>query len=197
LHPCAHLLSDKDLRREIGIIRVKSKTGSKEPVYAAYIDGKTADSYNYLKADFLRVDVVKVISDTFKLIGQPVMSVDELLNAVKDDKEVWRLYSDGFTMGLNQVERAKSSERCHVYKPKNVTELAAFIAAIRPGFKSMLQTFINRERFSYQIPSLDKLLATKEIPDSFLMFDEQILQILKAAGIPGPKAYATTKAIKN
>lgn len=195
-HPCAHLLSDKDLRRETGIIRVKSKTGSKEPVYAAYIDGKTADSYNYLKADFLRVDVVKVISDTFKLIGQPVMSVDELLDAVKDDKEVWRLYSDGFTMGLNQVERAKSSERCHVYKPKNVTELAAFIAAIRPGFKSMLQTFINRDRFSYQIPSLDKLLATKEIPDSFLMFDEQILQILKAAGIPGPDAYACTKAIK-
>ena len=195
-HPCAHILSDKDMRRETGIIRVKSKTGSKDAVYAAYIDGKTADNYNYLKADFLRVDVVKVISDTFKLAGLPVMSVDELLEAVKDDKEVWNLYAKGFTMGLNQVERAKSSERCHIYKPRNVTELAAFIAAIRPGFKSMLSTFINRQKFSYGIPSLDNLLATKEIPDSFLMYDEQILKILKAAGIPGPKAYATTKAIK-
>ena len=60
----------------------------------------------------------------------------------------------------------------------------------------MLSTFINRERFAYNIPSLDTLLATEEIPDSFLMYDEQILRILKAAGIPGPKAYATTKAIK-
>ena len=195
-HPCAHILSDKDLRREIGIIRVKSKTGTKDAIYAAYIDGKTADSYNYLKADFLRVDVVKIISDAFKMAGLPVMSVDELLEAVKDDKEVWNLYANGFVMGLNQVERTKSAERCRLYKPKNVAELAAFIAAIRPGFKSMLNTFINRQKFSYNIPSLDALLATKEIPDSFLLYDEQILRILKAAGIPGAKAYATTKAIK-
>ena len=124
------------------------------------------------------------------------MSVDELLEAVKDDKEVWGLYANGITMGLNQVERAKSSERCSVYKPKNVAELAAFIAGIRPGFASMLSTFINRQKFAYNIPSLDSLLATKEIPDSFLLYDEQILRILKAAGIPGPDAYACTKAIK-
>ena len=195
-HPCAHILSDKDLRREIGVIRVKSKSGSKDAVYAAYIDGKTADSYNYLKADFLRVDVVKTIYNAFTAAGLPVMTVDELLEAVKDDKEVWDLYAKGYTIGLNQVEREKSSQRCMIYKPKNVTELSAFIAAIRPGFKSMLSTFISRQHFAYNIPSLDNLLATKEIPDSFLMFDEQILQILKAAGIPGPKAYATTKAIK-
>lgn len=64
------------------------------------------------------------------------------------------------------------------------------------GFRSMVNTFINRERFSYGIPSLDKLLQTDAIPDSFLEFDEQILVILKAAGIPGPEAYATIKAIK-
>lgn len=195
-HPCAHILSDKDLRKEIGIIRVKSKSGTKDAIYAAYIDGKTADSYNYLKADFLRVDIVKVISDTFKLAGLPVMSVDELLEAIKDDEEVWNLYANRFTIGLNQVERAKSSERCSIYKPKNVAELAAFIAGIRPGFASMLSTFINRQKFSYNIPSLDNLLATKEIPDSFLLYDEQILRILKAAGIPGADAYACTKAIK-
>lgn len=195
-HACAHLLSDKDLRREIGVVRLKSKTGSKEEVYAAFIDGKTADSYNYLKADFLKVDVVKVIYNTFMLAGLQVMTVNELLDAVKDDKEVWDLYANGFTMGLNQVEREKSSQRCMIYKPKNVAELSAFIAGIRPGFKSMLNTFINREHFAYNIPSLDTLLATKEIPDSFLMYDEQILRILKAAGIPGPDAYACTKAIK-
>ena len=131
-HPCAHLLSDKDLRKEIGVIRVKSKSGSKDAVYAAYIDGKTADSYNYLKADFLRVDVVKIISESFKLAGLPVMSVDELLESVKNDKDVWDLYAKGFTMGLNQCERPKSTERCMKYKPQNVEQLTAFIAGIRP-----------------------------------------------------------------
>lgn len=195
-HPCAHLLLDRDIRREIGVIRVKSKSGNKDAVYAAYIDGRTADSYNYLKADFLRVDVVKIIAETFNLIGKPVMTVDELNEAIKDDKEVWDLYKNGITMGLNQVEREKSSQRCMQYQPRSLPELAAFVAAIRPGFKSMLNRFINREHFEYNIPSLDNLLKTKEIPESFLMYDEQILQILKAAGIPGPDAYACTKAIK-
>jgi len=114
---------------------------------------------------------VKTIANGFEACGLPVMSVDELLEAVKDDKEVWNLYANGFTMGLNQCEKEKTTERVMQYKPKNVVELAAFVAAVRPGFKSMLSTFVSRTRFSYGIPSLDKLLQTKEIPDSFLMFD--------------------------
>ena len=195
-HPCAHMLLDKDIRREIGVIRVKSKNGSKKPVYAAFIDGQTADAYGYLKADYLRVDVVKTIAATFAACGLPIMSVDELLDAVKDDKAVWDLYAKGFTMGLNQVEQPKTTERIMIYKPRNIAELAAFVAAVRPGFKSMLDTFVNRRRFSYNIPSLDALLQTKEIPDSFLMFDEQILTILQAAGIPAADAYTCVKAIK-
>lgn len=195
-HPCAHLLLDKDIREEIGIVRVKAKTGNKEAVYAAYIDGVAADTYGYQKADFLRVDVVKTIANSFEACGLPVMSVDELLEAVKDDKEVWNLYANGFTMGLNQCEKEKTTERVMQYKPKNVVELAAFVAAVRPGFKSMLSTFVSRTRFSYGIPSLDKLLQTKEIPDSFLMFDEQILTILQSAGISAADAYVCIKAIK-
>ncbi len=124
------------------------------------------------------------------------MTVSELDEAVKNDDEVWNLYKNGITFGLNQVEKEKSSKRCMIYKPHSVPELSALVAAIRPGFKSMLDTFINRNHFEYNIPSLDNLLKTEYIPESFLMYDEQILQILKAAGIPGPDAYACTKAIK-
>ena len=141
-HPCAHILLDR------------------EPVYAAFIDGKTADTYNYLKADFLRVDVVKLINETFALIGRPVMTVDELLQAAANEPEIWDLYAKGYTMALNQVEREKSTERVMQYKPKNVCELTAFIAGIRPGFKSMLATFIARDKFAYNIPSLDALSTT-------------------------------------
>ena len=60
----------------------------------------------------------------------------------------------------------------------------------------MLETFISRTPFAYQIPSLDKLLQTKEIPSSFLMYDEQVLSVLIAAGIPAADAYKCLKAIK-
>ena len=146
--------------------------------------------------DFLRVDVVKMIANTFEACGLPVMPVDELLDKVKDDTEVWDLYAKGFTMGLNQCEKEKTTERVMRYKPRNVVELAAFVAAVRPGFKSMLETYVSRSRFSYEIPSLDSLLQTEVIPDSFLMYDEQILRILQSAGIPPADAYVCIKAIK-
>ena len=188
-HPCAHLLLDKDIRREIGVVKVKE-------AYCTYIDGQTADAYGYLKLDLLRVTVVEIISRAFKEIGIPMMTVDELLEATKDDTATWDLYAKGFTQGLNQCEQPKSTERIMRYKPKNIVELSCFVSAIRPGFKSMLETFISRTPFTYNIPSLDKLLQTKEIPSSFLTYDEQVLSVLIAAGIPAADSYKCLKAIK-
>lgn len=200
-HPCAHITYHTDLREDIGVVRLKAKSGNKEPKYCAYIDGARADQLNYVKSDLLRVDVVRMIADTFAAIGKPVMSVDELLKTVEGDKNVWGLYWNGFTQCLNQCEKSASTQRCMRFRPQNVVELSAFIAAIRPGFKSMLDIFIGRQPFEYGIPSLDSLLrlpgATGSTgQSSFLLFDEQILRILIAGGIPGPEAYATVKAIK-
>lgn len=49
-HPCAHLLLDGDVRREIGVMRLKTKDPNK-PIYAAMIDGATADKCGYVKSD--------------------------------------------------------------------------------------------------------------------------------------------------
>lgn len=200
-HPCAHLVYHKDLRREIGVIRVKSKSGNKEPIMAAYIDGTFGDKYGYCKSDLLRVDVVKVIYDTFKLAGQEVMTADELIEKTKDDKDVWNVLADGYTMGCNQTERPKTTERIKIFKPKNTVELSAFIAAIRPGAKSLVDYLVTRTPFTYGIPSMDKLLrldgATGVTGESsFLLFDEQIMVLAEAAGISPEDTNALIKHIK-
>lgn len=201
LHPCAHLTYNSDLRRDIGVIRLKAKSGNKEPKLCVYIDGSRADALNYVKSDLLRVDVVKMIADGFKAAGKEIMSVNELLERVKDDPKIWSLYWNGFTQCLNQCEKPASTQKCMQFKPKNIVELTAFIAAIRPGFKSMVSTFISRTPFRYGIKSLDNLLQIdgmtgSSVGSSFLIFDEQILKILIAGGIPGAEAYATIKHIK-
>lgn len=193
-HPCAHLTYHSDLRRDIGTIRVKDKL-------CLYIDGATADHLNYVKSDLLRVDVVKGIDQCFKEIGVPVLTVNELLKTIKDDPKIWDLYAKGYTQGLNQCEKEASTRKVMQFKPKNIAELAYFIAAIRPGFKSNIQTFLERETFTYGIPALDKLLKLEGTTgntanSSYLIYDENILRCLKFAGIPGPEAYATIKHIK-
>ena len=200
-NPCAHIVYHKDIEEEIGIVRLKSKTGGKEPTFCAYIDGATADAAGYCKVDLLRVDVVKVINDTFRAIGRPVMSSNELLQACKDNPAVWSLYANGYTMGLNQLERAKTTERCRRLKPKNVVELSGMVAAIRPGAKTLVEDYVSRIFHSYGIPSMDQLLRLNGATgvtgrSSYLFYDEQILNLAQAAGIEPADAYALIKAIK-
>ena len=194
-HPCAYLICQHDIRREIGIFRLNAKSGKKKTVYAAFIDGATADGFGYLKNDNLKVDVVKVNADIYGRIGMDQPSVPELLEMTKQDAATWDMYAKGYTLGLNQAEKPKSTEKVMRYKPRNISELSAFVAGIRPAFQSMLDKLLGRERFSYNIPALDKLLQTKELPQSFILYQEQMMKVLQYAGFTAPESYAAIKAI--
>lgn len=194
-HPCAYLICQNDIRREVGIFRINSKTGKKKVVYAAFIDGATADAYGYLKNDLLSVDVVKVNADIYDRIGIPQPTVPELLRLTENDQDTWDLYAKGYTLGLNQAEKEKSTEKVMRYKPHNISELSAFVAGIRPAFQSMIGKLLNRESFSYEIPALDHLLQTKELPQSFILYQEQMMKVLQWAGFAAPESYAAIKAI--
>lgn len=194
-HPCAHLLCCDDIRREIGIIRLNSKGKKKRAIYAAFIDGATAERYGYLKNDWLSVDVVRVNQEVFRRIGQGQPTVNELLRLTRNDPDTWRMYAQGHTMGLNQVEQPNTREKVMQYRPKNITELSAFVAAVRPSFQSMLQTFLSRTPFNYGIPAFDSLIQTREMQSSFLLFQEQVMKTLQYGGMTGPESYSAIKAI--
>lgn len=49
-NPCGFLLLDKDIREEIGVIRIGTKKNG-EPCFCAMIDKTTADKWKYLKND--------------------------------------------------------------------------------------------------------------------------------------------------
>lgn len=149
----------------------------------------------------LRVDVVRVIADTYKLLGQEVPPVDRLLEEAEKTPEVWETYAKGFTMGQNQTEQEKTTERVMRFKPKNIVELSAFVAAIRPGAKSLVDDFVNRRKHIYGIKSMDDLLRLNGATgvtgeSSFLFFDEQILTLAEKAGIAPEDAYVLIKSIK-
>lgn len=194
-HPCAHLLTNEDIRREIGIYRINSKSGKKKIVYAAFIDGQTADRYGYLKQDVLAVDVVKVNADIYRRIGIPQPTVPQLMELVEGDKPTWEMYAKGYTLGLNQAERDKSTEKVMRYKPKNLSELSAFVAGIRPAFQSKVNDLLDRRHFDYGIPVLDELLQTPEMPSSFILYQEQMMKVLQYAGFSAPDSYSSIKAI--
>lgn len=192
--PCAYLLYDGSIREEIGLIKCKSETTKKEYM-TAVIDGAIAENYKFLKNDILKVDVVLLIDLIYKRIGLKHHTVNELMELVKNDQAVWDIYANGYTMGVNQVEKASTTRKAMKYKPRNVSELSAFIAAIRPSFKSMYSKLENREDFSYGIPAFDKILQTEELPQSFILYQEQTMNTLNYAGFPIDECYGIIKAI--
>ncbi len=191
--PCGYLLLNENIRKEIGLIRIKSQNGTEHICCA--IDGLSAENHKFLKNDLLKVAVVELINMVYDRIGKEIDPVNKLLEICNNNDKVWNVFKNAWTMGINQVEQKGTNGRVAKYAPKNISELCAFVAAIRPGFKSMYKTFENRENFSYDIPSFDNLLRTPELPQSFLLYQEMAMAALNFAGIPLSECYDIIKNI--
>jgi len=192
-HPCGYIIFNHgDIREEFGLIKIK--TGNVEHICAC-CDGLFAENYKLLKNDLLKVSVVKLIYDTYHRIGIEPHTLPELIDLCKDNKKVWEVYSNGWTKGINQFEQSGTRGRATKYKPQNISELSAFVAAIRPGFKSNYALFESRMPFEYGIKSLDNLIQTNEFPYSFMLYQENAMQVMGYSSIPISKTYEIIKNI--
>ncbi len=193
-HPCGYLIYQGNIKEELGLMLVKSESTKKETLVTV-IDGGIAEEYKFLKNDLLKVDVVLLIDLVYKKLGMKPHTVNELLQVVKNNKLVWDIYANGQTMGINQCEKLSTTNKVKRYKPMNPSELTAFIAGIRPSFKSMYSTFESREPFSYGIHSFDDIIVTEEMLNSFVLYQEQTMATLAYAGFSVDETYGIIKAI--
>ena len=181
--PCSFLLSNNPISEEVGLIKVGN-------VICCAMDGYNCDVYKYLKNDLLTVKVYDIIDKTYKLIGRPIDDIATLVNNC-DDK-VWDIYEKGLTTTINQADSDMGKQLIMRYKPRNLAELSAWVAAIRPGFASLLNNFLDRLPYSTGVEELDNLLH-----DSFhyLLYQESIMAYLVWLGIEEKGTYDIIKKI--
>jgi DNA polymerase III alpha subunit len=193
-HPCGCLCYEGDIESDIGISLCKSEVTGKE-VLVANIESGTIDAFGYLKQDYLIVDSIGLTYDIYKEAGIEPFTVNQLLEKIAHDDATWQIYADGYTQCVNQCEQPKSTQKVMRYKPKNIAELTQFIAAIRPSFQSMYQTFEQRQHFDYGIKALDDLLQDEYCSSSFILYQESLMKVLGFAGFPMSETYTIIKAI--
>lgn len=193
-HPCGCLCYEGDIESDIGISLCKSEATGKE-VLVANIESGTIDAFGYLKQDYLIVDSIGLTYDIYKEAGIEPFTVNQLLEKIAHDDATWQIYADGYTQCVNQCEQPKSTQKVMRYKPKNIAELTQFIAAIRPSFQSMYQTFEQRQHFDYGIKALDDLLQDEYCSSSFILYQESLMKVLGFAGFPMSETYTIIKAI--
>lgn len=181
--PCSFVLSNKPLSKELSLIRVGNEL-------CACIDGYTSDVWKYLKNDYLTVTIWKIISNFYELINEPIPNIRELLQKVDD--ETWNLYEDGITATLNQADTDISTSMLKRYKPKSDAEMSAFVAAIRPGFASLVNTFLDRKPYSTGVKEIDDLLQPSY---HFMLYQESIMAFLVWCGMEEDHTYDIIKKI--
>ena len=190
-HKDTDVIGYGDLRYEIGLIRCVSESTGRSTV-VLNVEGIYLDSYGYVKDDFLLVDVVSIIYKLYHALGREVPTVQELRKMVAGDEKTWKLYEIGATCCLNQCEKRGTRNKAMVYKPQDIAELSAFIAGIRPGFKSLVDGFLHRIEYSNGEKAIDDLLK-----DSFhyMLYQEAVMRIFSYLGIPMKDSYDTIKKI--
>ena len=185
VHPCAHVLDNKDLRYEYGIVRMGE-------FLCVMVTSGEADEYKLLKNDYLIVKVWKLISETFEAIHQPILLVSKLLASIKNDKRIWDLFKNGLTCTLNQVDSDNGMHQAKRYGISSFEDGAFIAAAIRPSFDSWREHFLSREPYTTGSKDLDKVLS---MTHSYILFQENLMQYFEWLGITPAESIGLIKKI--
>ena len=185
VHPCAHLLSNEDIRYEYGIVRLGDNL-------CVLITSSEADEYKVLKNDYLIVTVWKLIDETFQMVGKPIIPAKQLLEEIKDDKRIWDLFTNGITCTLNQVDSDNGTRQAKQYGIKSFEDGALIAAAIRPSFDPWREKFLNHEAYSTGSKDLDNVL---DMTHHYILYQESLMQYFDWLGVTPAESISLIKKI--
>lgn len=185
VHPCAHILSNTNLLYEYGVTRLGENV-------CVLITSSEADEYKVLKNDYLIVTVWKLIDETFKEIGIPIIKANELLNKIKDDQRIWDLFKNGITCTLNQVDSDNGCRQAKQYGISSFEDGAHIAAAIRPSFDSWREQFLDRKPYTTGSDQLDDVLKDTH---GYILFQESLMQYFDWLGVSPAESIGLIKKI--
>ena len=185
VHPCAFVVSNKDLIDEYGVVKIGDNI-------CVMITSGEADEYRVLKDDFLIVKVWKLISETFELIGKPILGLKDLLDSIKDDQRVWDLFKNGITCTLNQVDSDNGTSQAKRLGIQSFEEGAFLAAAIRPAFDSWRNDFLARKENDTGSKQLNEILSQTH---SYILFQENLMQYFEWLGVSPAESIGLIKKI--
>lgn len=185
VHPCAHILSNENLLYEYGVVRIGE-------FICVMITSSEADEYKVLKNDYLIVKVWKLIDETFKEIGKPIISAREMLDSIRNDQRIWDLFKNGITCTLNQVDSDNGRQQAMKYQISSFEEGAFIAAAIRPSFDSWREKFLNREEYTTGSKLLDEVLS---MTHGYILFQENLMQYFDWLGVSPAESIGLIKKI--
>ncbi|MGE5418244.1 MAG: DNA polymerase III subunit alpha [Acidobacteriota bacterium] len=141
---------------------------------------ETVEEIGLLKMDILGLRTLTVIDRTVDILEKTRDFRLDIEQLPLDDEKVYRLLSQGETIGVFQLESDGLRRLLMEIKPNRFEDLIAIIALYRPGplGSGMVEDFINRkhgrQEIDYADPRLEPLLGETY---GVILYQEQVMQI--------------------
>jgi DNA polymerase III subunit alpha len=174
----AGIVTSKDPIFRYAPMETRSSTGSDERIPVVGVDMEEAERIGLIKIDALGLKTLSVLKDTLTIIEERDSKTIDLLKIDMDDKNVYQMLSDGHTKGVFQCEATPYTNLLVKMGVKNLSELAASNALVRPGAMNTIgKDYIDRKHGKQNISYTHQVL--KEFTEDTygcILYQEQVMQ---------------------
>ena len=180
----AGVVTSKDPIFRFAPMETRSSTGSDERIPVVAVDMEEAERIGLIKIDALGLKTLSVVQDAIQIIKERDKKTIDPLEIPMDDANVYQMLSDGYTKGVFQCEAAPYTNLLVKMGVKNLAELAASNALVRPGAMNTIgKDYIERKHGRQNIGYTHQVL--KEFTEETygcILYQEQVMQACVSLG---------------
>ena len=174
----AGVVTSKDPIFRFAPMETRSVTGQDERIPVVAVDMAEAEKIGLIKIDALGLKTLSVLKNTLDIIKERHDKEIDLLSINMDDKNVYQMLSDGYTKGVFQCEATPYTNLLIKMGVKNLDELAASNALVRPGAANTIgKDYIARKHGKQNVSYIHQIM--KEFTEDTygcILYQEQVMQ---------------------
>jgi len=159
-------------------LETRSSPGSDERIPVVGIDMEEAERIGLIKIDALGLKTLSVIKDAISMIKENHYVDIDPLKINMEDPKVYEMLSDGYTKGVFQCEATPYTNLLIKMGVKNLNELAASNALVRPGAMNTIgKDYLARKHGKQNVSYVHQVM--KEFTsDTYgcVLYQEQVMQ---------------------
>jgi DNA polymerase-3 subunit alpha len=159
-------------------LETRSSPGSDERIPVVGIDMEEAERIGLIKIDALGLKTLSVIKDAISMIKENHYVDIDPLKINMEDPKVYEMLSDGYTKGVFQCEATPYTNLLVKMGVKNLNELAASNALVRPGAMNTIgKDYLARKHGKQNVSYVHQVM--KEFTsDTYgcVLYQEQVMQ---------------------
>ena len=174
----AGVVTSKDPIFRYAPMETRSVTGQDERIPVVAVDMGEAENIGLIKIDALGLKTLSVLKDCIDIIKEREGTKIDLLKIDMDDANVYTMLSDGYTKGVFQCEAAPYTNLLIKMRVKNLSELAASNALVRPGAMNTIgKSYIARKHGRENIDYKHEVMKSfTEETYGCILYQEQVMQ---------------------